>query len=143
MKIVLLTSLPPNMSLLSSPKPRLRHGRQHVRLSHTSDPKSVYSLLRSLTGSSSSSSPDFPNCSSPMGSASTYANYLISQFSVSQPKALRSRTRNYLSELRRATCPEKSHSSFCSLFSLLNFSRLPQISPRPLPLAQTKLPILC
>ena len=30
--------------------------------------------------------------------------------------ALRSRARGYLSELRRTTYPEKSHSSFCSLF---------------------------
>ena len=42
--------------------------------------------------------------------------YLLSHFSVSQPKTLRSRARGYLSELRRATCPEKSHSSFCSPF---------------------------
>ena len=44
-----------------------------------------------------------------------------SHFSVSQPKALRSRARGYLSELRRATCPEKSHSSFCSHFSHAEF----------------------
>ena len=71
-------------------------------------PKSVHSLLRSITGSSSSS----PNCSSPRESASVYAAYLRSHFSVSQPKALCSRARGYLSELRRATCPEKSHLSF-------------------------------
>ena len=41
-----------------------------------------------------------------------------SHFSVSQPKILRSRTRGYLSELRRATCPLEFHSSFCSHFSL-------------------------
>ena len=36
-------------------------------------------------------------------------------------KGLRSRARGYLSELRRATCPEKSHSSFCSPFSPAEF----------------------
>ena len=41
-----------------------------------------------------------------------FADYLSSHFSVSQPKALRSR--RYLSDLRRATCPDESHSSFCS-----------------------------
>ena len=46
-----------------------------------------------------------------------YAAYLRSHFSVSQPKALRSRASGYLYELRRATCPETSHSSFCSSFS--------------------------
>ena len=71
-------------------------------LSPRSNPKSVHSLLRSIAGSpsSSSSSPNFPNCSSPRESASVYAAYLRSHFSVSQPKALRSRARGYLTELR-------------------------------------------
>ena len=92
-------------------------------LSPKSNPKTVYSLFRSIAGSPSSSSfsPNFPNCSSPRESASVYAAYLRSHFSVSQPKALRSRARGYLSELRRATCPEESHSSFCSSFSPAEF----------------------
>ena len=67
-------------------------------LSPKSNLKSVHSLLRSIAGSPSSSS-NFPNCSSPRESASVYAAYLRSRFSVSQPKALRSRARGYLSEL--------------------------------------------
>ena len=92
-------------------------------LSPKSNPKSVHSLLRSIAGSPSSSSspPNFPNCSSPRESASVYAAYLRSHFSVSQPKALRSRARGYLTELRRATCPVESHSSFCSPFTLAEF----------------------
>ena len=92
-------------------------------LSPRSNPKSAYSLLRSIAGfpSSSSSSPNFPNCSSPRESASVYAAYLRSHFSVCQPKALRSRARGYLFELRRATCPVESHSSFCSPFSPAEF----------------------
>ena len=92
-------------------------------LSPKSNPKSVHSLLRSIAGSpsSSSSSPNFPNCSSPRESASAYAAYLKSHFSVSQPKALRSRARGYLTELRRATCSVESHSSFCSPFTLAEF----------------------
>ena len=76
-------------------------------LSPRSNPKSLHSLPCSIAGSpsSSSSSPNFPNCSSPRESASVYAAYLRSHFSVSQPKALRSRARGYLTELRRATCP--------------------------------------
>ena len=85
-------------------------------LSPRSNPKSVHSLLRSIAGSPLSS-PNFPNCSSPRESASVYATYLRSHFSVSQPKAQRSRARGFLSELRRATCPVESHSSFCSPFS--------------------------
>ena len=88
-------------------------------LSPKSNPKTVHFLLRSIAGSSSSSSssPNFPNCSSPRESASVYAAYLRSHFSVSQPKTLRSKARGYLSELRRATCSVDSHSSFCSPFS--------------------------
>ena len=89
-------------------------------LSHKSNPKSVYSLFGSIAGSSSSS-PNFPHCSSPRESASVYAAYLRSRLSISQPKALRSRARGYLSELRRATCSEESHSSFCSPFTLAEF----------------------
>ena len=88
-------------------------------LSPKSNPKTVYSLLRSIAGSHalSSSSPNFPNCSSPRESASVYATYLRSHFSVSQLKTLHSRARSYLSELHRAMCPQESHSSFCSPFS--------------------------
>ena len=86
-------------------------------------PKSVHSLLRSIAGSpsSSSSSPNFPNCSSPRESASVYATYLQFHFFVSQPKTLRSRARGYFSELRRTTCPVESHLSFCSPFSPAEF----------------------
>ena len=92
-------------------------------LSPKSNPKSVHSILHAIAGSSSSSSssPNFPNCSSPRESASVYVAYLRSHFSVSQPKALRSRARGYLSELRQATCPVESHSFFCSPFTLAEF----------------------
>ena len=112
-------------------------------LSPKSNPKFVSSRLCSIAGfpSSSSSSPNFPNCSSLRESASVYAAYLRSHFSVSQPKALRSRARGHFSELRRATCPEKSRLS-CSPFPL-NFLRLPATSPRPLPLARTPLISFC
>ena len=84
-------------------------------LSPSSNHKFVHSLLRSIADSSSSS-PNFPNCSSPRESASVYAAYSRSHFSVSQPKTLRSRARGYLSELHRTMCPVESHLSFCSPF---------------------------
>ena len=92
-------------------------------LSPKPNPKSVYSLLRSVAGSSSSSpsSPNFPNCCPLKESVLVFADYLRSHFSVSQPKALRSRARGYLSKLCQATCPEESHSSFCSPFSPTEF----------------------
>ena len=92
-------------------------------LSPKSNPKSVHPLLRSIASSSSSSSfsPNFPNCSSPGESASVYAAYLRSHFSISQPKVLRNRARGYLFELCRAKCPVESHSSLCSPFTLDEF----------------------
>ena len=68
----------------------------------TISPKSVYSLLRSLAGFSSSSfsSPNFPNCSSPRESALVFVDCLRSHSSVSQSKALPSRAKSYFSELR-------------------------------------------
>ena len=104
--------------------PRLKHGRRLALLfSPKSNPKSVHSLLRSTAGSPSSFSfsPNFPNCSSPRELASVYAAYLRSHLSVSQPKALCSRARGYLSDLCQATCPKVSHSSFCSPFSPTEF----------------------
>ena len=110
------------MPRLSSLKPRLKHDRRHAHLSFKSVPKYVYFLLRSIAGSFSSfSSPNFPNCSSPRESASVFANYLRSHSSFSRSKTLRSRARGYLSELRRVTCPEKSHLSFFSSFSPAEF----------------------
>ena len=84
-----------------------------------SKPKSVC-FLRSVAGSSSFS-PKFSNCSSPRKSASVFADYVRSHFSVSQPKTQRNRARGYLSVLRRATCPVESHSSFFSPFSPTEF----------------------
>ena len=88
-----------------------------------SNPKFVYSLLRSIAGSFSSFSfsPNFLNSSSPRESALVFAAYLRSHFSISQPEALRSRARGYLSELSRATSPVESHLSFCSPFSPAEF----------------------
>ena len=110
-------------------------------LSPKSIPKSVHCLLRSIAGSSSS--PNFPNCSSPRESVSVYATYLRSHFSISQPKALRSRGRGYpmSSAVPRALWSLTRRFALLSLS--LNFLRLPPTFPLPLPLAQTKLPIPC
>ena len=92
-------------------------------LSPTSNLKCIHSLLRSIADSpsSSSSSPNFPNCSSHRESASVYAAYLRFHFSVSQPKALHRRARGYLSGLCRAAWPVEPHPFFCSPFSLAEF----------------------
>ena len=124
MKIARLTApllVAPRQSL---PRPRLRHGRRLAFLSHLDLTLNLYNLSFAL---SLALLPRlltlliFLNCSSPKKSASVYAAYLESHFSVSQPKVLRSKARGYLSELHRAMCPEDSHSSFCSPFTLAQF----------------------
>ena len=104
-----------NVLCLSSPRPRLRHGEATCSsFLPKSNPKSVCSLFHSVAGSSSSS-PNFPNCSSPREFALFFVNYLGSLFSVS------SGARGYLSELCQATCPEESHLFFCLPFSPAEF----------------------
>ena len=83
-------------------------------------PKSVYSHLCSVTGSSSSSFPLLSHLFS-RESALFYPNYLISHFSVSKPKALHSRARGYLSDLQQARCPKESHFTICFPFSSTAF----------------------
>ena len=98
----------------------------------------MYSLLRSVA-SSSSSSPNFPNCSSPRESAAIFADYPRSYFSVSQPMALG--VAEPEATLPSSAGPHALRSlTFSSAhpFLPLNFLRLPPTSPRPLPLAQTK-----
>ena len=114
-------------------------------LSPKSNPKSVHSLLRSIAGSSSSSSssPNFPNCSSPRESVSVYAAYLRSHFSISQPKALRSRARGYFLSSAKPRALWSLTCSFALLSLSLHILRLPPTFPRPSPLAQIKLPIPC
>ena len=80
-------------------------------LSFESDPKSVYTFLRFVTGSSSSSSLllTFPTVLLPESWHRSMPN--------AQPKILRTNAIGYLSELRRATCPKESYFSFPLNFS--------------------------
>ena len=99
---------------------RQGHGRQRALLFHPNQTPKLYTLFFDLSLTLLPRLPPlmfFPNCSSPRESDSVYAAYLRSHFSVSQPKTLRSRARGYFSELRRDTCPEEFHSSFCPPFS--------------------------
>ena len=105
-KIDRLTSLLPDKSRLSSPKTRLRHGRRLTLLSHLNNPKFVYSLLCSVTGSFSS----FSSSSLTKDAASVFP-------SSAEPRTL-------MSLICFSAAPSPS----------LNFSRLPQTFLFPLPL---------
>ena len=120
MKIDRLTSPLLDAPRQSLPRPRLRHGRRLALLFHPNQTRKLYTLFSALSLAllpHLPPLPNFPNRSFLKELSSVYAAYLRSHFSVSQPKALRSRARGYLTELRRATCPQESHSSFCSPFS--------------------------
>ena len=121
MKIARLTSLLLGAPRQSLPRPRRRHGRRLALLLHLNLTVNLYTLLFVL---SLAHLPPFltsPTVLLPGNRFRFMPAYLRSHFSVSQPKAMRSRARGYLSELRRATCPVESHSSFCSPFSLTEF----------------------
>ena len=114
-------------------------------LSPRFNPKCVHSLLRSIAGSPSlsSSSPNFPNCSSPRESASAFAAYLRSHFSVSQPKVrVAEPEATSLSSAEPRALRSLTH-PFALPSLQRNFMRLPPTSSHPLPLVQTKLPIPC
>ena len=122
MKIARLTS--PLLHAPCQSSPRRRHGRRLALLSHLSLTLNLYTLFFAL------SLVDLPRLFLPL---LTSPNVLLpgnwlrsmphtrSHFSISQPKALRSRARGCLFELRPATCSVESHSSFCSPFTLAEF----------------------
>ena len=88
-KIARLTSPLSDVLRLSSPRPRLRHGRRLALLFRPNQTLNLCTLLlRSIAGSPSS--PNFPNCSSSKSWLRSMPLYLRSYFSVSQPKSLAS-----------------------------------------------------
>ena len=91
MKIARLTSPLLDVPRQSSPRPKLRHGRRLALLFHPNQTQKLYTLFFALLLAllpCLSSSPNFPNCSSPRESALVYAAYLRSHFSVSQSEAI-------------------------------------------------------
>ena len=92
-------------------------------LSLKSNSKSMYFLFRSVDGSFFLIFllSQLPQLFFSQESASVLSNLVRSHFSVSQPNALRSRARGYVSELSQATCSEKFHLFFCSPFFSAEF----------------------
>ena len=136
-KIDRLTSPLPDMPHLSSPKPRLKHGRRHDEISLSN--LCILSFVLSLAFLHLPLFLTFPTALLP-GSRPRSADYLRSHFPAFQPKVLRSRARGYMSELRvlRSLIPLSDQSC-----PPVHFSQLRQTFPRPPPLVQTKSPIPC
>ena len=124
MKIARLTSPLLDAPRQSSPMPRLRHGRRLASLSHLSLTLNLYTLFFALSLALLPRLPSlltFLTVLLPGNRLRSIPRIWRSHFSVSQPKALHCRARGYLSEVRRATCSEESHSSFCSPFTTAEF----------------------
>ena len=88
-------------------------------LSSRSDPSAVFRLLNAISGKKNTSQdPSFPDCSSPLDTANHYASYLCSHLSQATPSSSRRAERQFMNELRKASCEDASslHNSFCSSF---------------------------
>ena len=94
-------------------------------LSPCSDPRAVFRLLNAISGKKNTSQdPFFLNCTSPLDTANHYASYLRSHLSQATPRSSRRAERQFMNELRKASCEDASslHNSFCSPFSLTELS---------------------
>ena len=93
-------------------------------LSPKTRPSEVFSLLRSISGSSSLTSSDlsnFSSCHTLVDCANQLFSHLQSHFSTQTPKPFRSTEKIHMSTIRTAHC-NTLHSTFCSPFSSLKLS---------------------
>ena len=94
-------------------------------LSPRFDPRAVFRLLNAISGKKNNSQdPSFPGCSSTLYTVNHYASYLRSHLSQATPRTSRRAERQFMNELRKASCEDASslHNSFCSPFSLAELS---------------------
>ena len=142
MKIARLTSPLLDAPRQSSPRPRLRHGRRLALLSHPNLCTLFFALslallprLPPLLTSPTVFLPGSRLRSMPLTCDLTFP-FLSQRLCVAEPEAtsLSSAEPRALWSLTRP---------FALLSLPMNFMRLPPTSPRPLPLAQKKLPIPC
>ena len=94
-------------------------------LSPRSNPCAVFRLLNTISGKKNTSQdPSFPSCTSSLDTANYYAFYLRSHLSQATPRTSRRAERQFMNELRKASCEDASslHNSFCSPFSLSELS---------------------
>ena len=112
MKIVKLTFPLPDTPRLSSPRPRLRHDRRLALLSHPNLTLNSCILCFVLSLAHLPPLLTFPT-------VPVQGRRLRSSPTTGDPTFLSPSQRpcSYPTALRRATCPEESHSSFCSPFS--------------------------
>ena len=103
-------------------EPNLQPGKPPVL---TYLPVLILVLSSGFSGKKNSSQdPSFPDCSSPLDTANHYVSYLHSHLSQATPRSSRRAERQFMNELRKASCEDASslHNSFCSPFSLTELS---------------------
>ena len=94
-------------------------------LSPRSDPRAVFRLLNAISGKKNTSQDSsIPDCTCPLDTANHFASYLRSRLSQATPRSSRRAERQFMDELRKASCEDASslHNSFCSPFSLTELS---------------------
>ena len=94
-------------------------------LSPCSDPRAVFRLLNAISGKKNTSQDSsFLDCTCPLDTANHFASYLRSRLSQATPRSSRIAERQFMNELRKASCEDASslHNSFCSPFSLTELS---------------------
>ena len=112
------------MLLVGRPQSFLEPNPQS-NLSPRSNPRAVFRLLNAILGKKNTSQdPSFPGCTFPLDTANHYASSLRSYLSQATPRTSRRAERQFINELRKASCEDASflHNSFCSLFSLADLS---------------------
>ena len=90
-----------------------------------SDPRAIFRLLNAISGKKNTSQDSsFPDCTCPLDTANHFASYLCSRLSQATPHSSRRAKRQFMNELRKASCEDASslHNSFCSPFSLTELS---------------------
>ena len=94
-------------------------------LSPRSDPRAVFRFLNAISGKKNTSQDSsFPDCTCPLDTANHFASYLRSRLSQATPRSSRRAERQFMNELRKASCEDASslHKSFCSPFFLTELS---------------------
>ena len=94
-------------------------------LSPRSDPRAVFRLLNAISAKKNTSQDSsFPDCTCPLDTANHFASYLRSRLSQATPRSSRRAERQFMNELRKASCEDASflHRFFCSPFSLTELS---------------------
>ena len=107
-------------------EPNLQPGKPPVLTCPScSDPRAVFRLLNAISNKKNTSQDSsFRDCTCPLDTAKHFASYLRSRLSQATPRSSRRAERQFMNELRKASCEDASslHNSFCSPFSLTELS---------------------